>query len=60
MTAGDKTRFPGEVAAHIDIKYHVAPDLLVPGEDLTIPYLFHCVETFLKGNPNFQPSTSEW
>ena len=52
MTTGNKTSFSGEVAVHIDIKYHVASNILVSGEDLTTPHLLHCVIAFLKSNPH--------
>ena len=35
MNIGNKKIFPGEVAVHIDIEYHVEFYLLVSGEDLT-------------------------
>ena len=52
MNTGNKTSFPGEVDVHLDIKYHVASNLLVSGEDLITPHIFHHVSAFLKGNPN--------
>ena len=50
MTTGEKTCFPGEVAVHLDIEYHVASNILVSGKDPTTPYLFHCVIAFLNIN----------
>ena len=52
MTTDNKMIFPGEVAIYLDIKYNVASDILVSGEDLTIPNLFYRVSNFLKENPH--------
>ena len=35
MTTGEKTSFPGEIAIHIDIKYHVASKYWCLGRTLT-------------------------
>ena len=52
MTTIDKTIFTGEVDVHLDIKYHVASDILVSGEDLTIPHILYSVSAFIQGNPH--------
>ena len=50
MTTGDKMSIPGEFDVHLDIKYHVAYDILVSGKYLTISHLFQRMGAFLKVN----------
>ena len=52
MTTSNKTIFPSEFSVHLDIKYHVASDLLVSREELTTPNLFQSVSPFLKVYPH--------
>ena len=52
MITGEKKSFPGKVSVHLDIEYHVASNLLVSGEDLTIPHILHRLRDFLKFNPH--------
>ena len=52
MTTSVKTKFPGKFDVCLDIKYCVESDLLLSGEELTIPNLFHRLITFLKSNPH--------
>ena len=52
MTTSVKTNFPGKFDVCLDIKYCVESDLLLSGEELTIPNIFHRLITFLKSNPH--------
>ena len=60
MITGEKKSFPGKVSVHLDIEYHVASNLLVYGEELTIPHILQHVIALLKCNPHIIHQFLNW